>query len=975
MPIATQAVGVAVATPAASRFASPAHIPLIQGGNMQAKQTAATRNTPARAAMARVMQDYFERHRGHVDAADAARAENRQRAAGQPKIPMPSPLPPLGLAATVGLGKSQGVQAVAEPAYTKGLPILVLVPTHELAQPYLKQLRHLGDAVRVYQGRRAPSEEPGNPGAHACYQLDPVATAGDMNHRPAQSLCKKCAHGASGVIHFVTRDQMRIQRAQELLKSYGLREQDVPPCQFLFMGLPDQMAAQIVIAPIQAFSEALAVWKEVEPETGFALRETQRLVIIDEHIPLSKEIPIHGGDVAGWRRRLCGLQDSLRDRSAGIERKGELTEDEQADLEKIKALHDLLPQIDHAFAELGAAIALDRLPGQALSETLIGLHKQAGKLGGVVGGTAAWERIGFDAEANEFHIPLRALGTLANNLLQGTLRVGGQDDEDKACLFSYETSPVVEWAQAHGSTVFMDATMGDDMHEFITKAGGWIHHARAEQNMRVTRYTGRLYSRGDVRQTEEYLELAKARMTELAQIAQGMERPAAIITHKAYLKYSADAWRTDEAAEQVAQAFQDQTGVGIGWFGKHDRGLNIWSGHHVALVGMPLLSKAAVAGLYAATRNAMVNVGLCDQWPVWDGVMDKEKPDAEGPPLPLMPSVRAWLMDTYAQGVAQAIGRNRAVNRDGEPLQVDLWGGIQSEEMDRALLKYGITIHGRQLNPMSKTGPKHDENAVREAIDMILATGGRVSERAVRQALMGMRKKASNQAIRGYLRNMRDAGTVPAAVRVNRGQDAHATPPESPRIVQSESVESLPCAIEIVDSDPVEDQSKSQDQGTPLRGRERRGQEKGSGGGVDAAAVAVAASAGATADAAPISLPLALPLTAPNSHIKQREVWELGAVAPDAVAGSSLSLPLPLPSAVQCHDRIGEAVQSGEPRDPAFDDWLEDMMLQVAADIEADLAAEAAAEADAAGGPGGSQERHSPDCHPSRITECGHGAS
>ena len=148
MPIATQAVGVAVATPAASRFASPAHIPLIQGGNMQAKQTAATRNAPARAAMSRVMRDYFDRHRGHIDAADAARAENRQRAAGQPKIPMPSPLPPLGLAATVGLGKSQGVQAVAEAAYAKGLPILILVPTHELAQPYLKQLRHLGDAVR-----------------------------------------------------------------------------------------------------------------------------------------------------------------------------------------------------------------------------------------------------------------------------------------------------------------------------------------------------------------------------------------------------------------------------------------------------------------------------------------------------------------------------------------------------------------------------------------------------------------------------------------------------------------------------------------------------------------------------------------------------------------------------------------------------------------------------------------------------------
>jgi hypothetical protein len=954
MPIATQAAGVVVSTPAASRFAAPAHIPLIRGGNMQAKQTAETRNAPARAAMARVMRDYFEQYRGRIDAVDAARAENQRRAPGQPKTPAPAPLPPLGLFATVGLGKSQGVQAIAEAAYSKGLPVLILVPTHELAQPYFDQLHQFGDAVRVYQGRRAPGDEPGNPGAHACYQIDPVAIAGDMNHRPAQSLCKKCAHGASGVIKFVTRDQMRIQRAQDLLKSYGLREQDVAPCQFLFKGLPDQMAAQIVIAPIQAFSEALATWREVDPETGFALRETQRLVLIDEHIPLSKEVPIHGADVAGWRRRLGGLQDSLRDRAAAIERKGELTEDEQADFEKIRALHDMIPQIDHAFSELGAAIAMDSLPGRRLSSELIDLHKRAAKLGGVVGGTAAWERIGFDAESNEFHIPLRALSALADNLLQGTLRAGGQDDEDKACLFSYETSPVVEWAQEHGSAVFMDATMGDDMQALIEKTGGYVYHASAAQNMRVTRYTGRLYARGDVRQAEEYRESAKARMTELAQIAQGMGRPAAIITHKAYLKYSADAWRTDEAAEQVAQGFQDETGVGIGWFGKHDRGLNIWSGHHIALVGMPLLSKAAIAGLYASTRNAMVNAGLGDQWPVWDGIMDKEKPDAEGPPLPLMPSVRAWLMDTYAQGVAQAIGRNRAVNHDGEPLQVDFWGGIQSKEMDRVLLKYGITIHNRQLNPMSKTGPKPDEDAVQEAIDMILATGGRVSERAVRQALVGLQRKASNQAIRDCLREMREAGAVPGAVRVrvNRGQDAPATPPESPRGVQSESVESLPSAIEIADSDPVEDQSKSQDQGTPLRGRERQGQEKGSGGGVDAAAVAE-----------PISLPLPLSSTAPNSHKDHRKYWELGAVATDAVA-EPISLPLPLPSAVQGRERIGEAVQSGEASDPAlaFDDWLESMMLQVAA------------EAEAACDSGGPQGQDSPDCRPSRITECEHGA-
>jgi hypothetical protein len=89
---------------------------------------------------------------------------------------------------------------------------------------------------------------------------------------------------------------------------------------------------------------------------------------------------------------------------------------------------------------------------------------------------------------------------------------------------------------------------------------------------------------------------------------------------------------------------------------------------------------------------------------------------------------------------------------------------------------------------------------------------------------------------------------------------------------------------------------------------------------------------------------------------------------------------LPLPPAVQRHDRIVGAAQSGdacdaEPSgagDPAFEDWLESMMLQVAAEIEADLAAEAAAEAEAAGGPGDPQGQRAHDCPLARITEYEH---
>lgn len=339
-------------------------------------------------------------------------------------------------------------------------------------------------------------------------------------------------------------------------------------------------------------------------------------------------------------------------------------------------------------------------------------------------------------------------------------------------LFAYETSPVIEWARDKGSVMFLDATMSQSMRRFIEAKGGAIHNATADQNMRVTRVTGRLYSRGDVRK-DDYPAKARARMDDIRQnIVPQLDSPVAIITHKAYLKYSQEAHQADDAAEVAAQEFESATGIPIGWFGKHDRGLDSWGGRNIALVGMPLLSKESIAGAYACTRAAMIDCGI--PMPEWDQVMDKEKADADGPPMPVIPEVRAWLVDEYAQGVAQAVGRNRAVNhpRGCKPLRVHLWGGLQTPEMDAALRRYGITVHDRRRNPNSGPGPKVDEGAVDAAIEMVLATGGRVSERNVRAALVGLRRSASTESIRARIRELRANGTIPTAERVKQAPGA-----------------------------------------------------------------------------------------------------------------------------------------------------------------------------------------------------------
>lgn len=732
---------------------------------------------PTRDGMAAAMLAYFNAHAAKVAAVEAAREASRAaREAGGKAVLMPTPLPPMGVTATVGLGKSHSISEVAEAAHAAGLPTVMLVPNHKLAQEYAHRLARLSAVAVVYQGRREPAQgkpndPPVDPGPHACYRLVEVSKAGDQNHRPAQGLCSKCPNWFSA--HLKSRDEDKRERAEQFFQKTGIDPATVPPCRFLLDGLPKQLASPTLISPIQAFSEAMGMFQERD-ERGNIVQQTQRLVIVDEHIPLAQEVEIGAGDITVWRNRLDGLQEQIEQRIAALEKKASLSKSEFDDLQQLRESLVLLPEIDDAFKSLASKIAGDMDLGIDDISRIIGLQKRSTKTGLALAGTAAWEKVSYMRDEDDFFIPLRALSTLARNL-----EAGSSARREKGVLNVYETSPVLEWARDKGSVMFLDATMSQTMRQFIQAQGGEVIEATAEQNMRVTRFTGNLYARGEVRK-DDYPEKARERMEDVRQIAAQTDKPAAIITHKAYLKYSQEAYLADEAAETAAQKFEEETGVGAGWFGRHDRGMNDWSGRHISLVGMPLLSKEAIGGAYASVRAAMLDCGL--PLPAWDGVMDKEKADANGPPMPVMPNVRAWLIDEYAQSVAQAVGRNRAVNhpRECPPLQVQIWGGLQGAEMNAALARYGVRVQEMRRNPMSVSGPKVDAGAVDAAIGMVLASGGGVSIRSVRAALVGLRRSASTDAITSRIREMRASGAIAPATRVRKDAAlAVAAPMES----------------------------------------------------------------------------------------------------------------------------------------------------------------------------------------------------
>lgn len=768
----------------------------------------------ARDRMAARMVNYLQLHAQKIAEIDGVREANRKaRGDGGKSAPMPAPLPPMGVAATVGLGKSHAVSEVAQAARATGLPVVILTPNHKLSQEYAQRLARLDLETTVYQGRREPAEgRPNGPpvdaGPHACYRMVQVSRAGDQNQRPAQGLCSKCPNWFAA--HLKSRDEVKRERAEQFFKKTGIDPATVPPCRFLLDGLPKQLAASTLISPIQAFSEAMGMFQERD-ERGNVVQQTQRLVVVDEHIPLAQEVEIGAGDITVWRNRLDGLQEQIEQRIAALEKKSSLSKFEFEDLQQLRESMSLLPEIDDVFKMIASKIAGDVDLDTNDIDRIIGLQKRSTKAGLALAGTAAWEKVSYMRDEDDFFIPLRALSTLARNLEAGSAR------QEKGVLNVYETSPVLEWARDKGSVMFLDATMSQTMRQFILAQGGEVIEATAEQNMRgVTRFTGNLYARGEVRK-DDYPAKARERMEDVLQIAAQLDKPAAIITHKAYLKYSQEACLADDAAEAAAQKFEEETGVSVGWFGKHDRGMNDWSGRHISLVGMPLLSKEAIAGAYACMRAAMIDCGL--PLPAWDGVMDKEKADANGPPMPVMPEVRAWLIDEYAQSVAQAVGRNRAVNhpRECAPLRVQIWGGLQGKEMNAALARYGVLVQEYLRNPFSKPGPKTDEGAIDAAIDMVLTAGGGVSERSVRSALIGLCRSASSESIRARLRELRADGAIPTATRVrSEGVKSAEASPETVFAAPAHiPVEAMP--VEAVSVEP-QPQTQKQGQGKVVAG-------------------------------------------------------------------------------------------------------------------------------------------------------------
>jgi hypothetical protein len=249
-----------------------------------------------------------------------------------------------------------------------------------------------------------------------------------------------------------------------------------------------------------------------------------------------------------------------------------------------------------------------------------------------------------------------------------------------------------------------------------------------------------------------------------------MQKPAAIITHKAWLKNSVENYLSDQAAKEASELFYKKTGVKIGWFGSHDRGHNEWQGCNISVVGWPLLSPDAISAAYSGDRAALMVAGI--DWPAWDGVCSEWDAPNLIPPLPTQIVVRDWLLDQYAATIAQAIGRARAVNSPSE-IRIHLYGGLNSREMEDVLAVHGVFINHKEKDTVHRTREIYrqrgsDLAAIREAIHQIGLDGRNASRRAVRAELTRIGKSADDHVIAGWIEEARNTGKLPPASKGGR---------------------------------------------------------------------------------------------------------------------------------------------------------------------------------------------------------------
>jgi hypothetical protein len=141
----------------------------------------------------------------------------------------------------------------------------------------------------------------------------------------------------------------------------------------------------------------------------------------------------------------------------------------------------------------------------------------------------------------------------------------------------------------------------------------------------------------------------------------------------------------------------DGQSTDLGYWGRHHRAHNGWSGKSLVIVGSFFPPMEAWRAEYQCSRIAALSAGANpENWPAWSDDMEMVKDEwvCEGShdvqsrlSLPSDSHMREWLLNRVTRETVQAIGRARGANSESE-MPVHIYGGVPLH----GLWQHGLTV-------------------------------------------------------------------------------------------------------------------------------------------------------------------------------------------------------------------------------------------------------------------------------------------
>jgi len=627
-----------------------------------------------------------------------------------------------------------------------------------------------------------------------CPILPAVRPISERNHILMASACSSCSHGFAAQLEIgvpmlsgededdENRGRARLVRK---LQARGLQPNEVTPCPYI-LAVAQERREMVLAATHAAATDsmgrmALSVYRRDDGEDGKPKKSLARTVVFDEEASWAKKVVIRRRDVTEWRERADEICRGLREKA-----ETQILEDWRRELfldtlEKWRRLFNQKldkferaiwsldqPNLDAVASVLPHLLELckwlmtvtDRQHGLfADTPDQNKAQKKAGK-------TALWEKVKIrwdGTDLDELIAPLRALRAIEASTKVGAAEVVEQTEPDESIartLVTWELTAQGEMVLSqHTWTKVLTATPSQGLLAATQAQGGTHTQAVLPQPARIIATFDAGWGVSHQEQAERRKEQAVGLLGSVApQLAQGLgvhEDDVGLISHTPWIERLRAQGGISERRSR--------------WWGA-EQGVNTLEDVKALLIaGLPAIPTYALRDAYCAERFFALTGGADEsEWPVWSQdepwilhptvtVSGQEVTWPQG--LPENEHLREWVLGWYARRMAQALGRTRALQRDGEAPAVIILGPCP----DLGEFGFHVTpwVDG-ELKPSASAGTR---GAVRRA----------EAEARVAAVMLEMRQEGAKETCRAIAERAKEVtgkGCGPGVVRRVRAREA-----------------------------------------------------------------------------------------------------------------------------------------------------------------------------------------------------------